>query len=100
MNPGGDSYSVGDRYYMWTNLDHDIAEVEVDTPKGKMKIKDLYELLDEGPGHAGRPLYNDIQCGNGPANGSPDETKCPGLLEHGPEGCGQIGPMWDLSELA
>ncbi len=106
MEPGGagwaDSYSVGDKCYMWTTFDHDIGEVEVDTPIGKMKIEDLYELLEAGPGHDGRPLYNDIQCGNGPANthGILDEIKCPGLVEYGEAGCGQIGPMWDLSELA
>jgi len=63
--PGGlswaDSYSVGDRCYMWTNLDHDIAMVEVYTPIGKMTVETLYETLDPGPGHTGHPLYNDIQ---------------------------------------
>lgn len=102
-NPGGagwaDSYSVGSRCYMSTTFDHDIGDVVVDTPVGEMKIKDLYGMLAEGPGKDGHPLYNDIQCGNGPANSAKDETDCPGLVMEGPEGCGQIGPKWDLSEL-
>ncbi|CAB1117835.1 unnamed protein product [Ectocarpus sp. CCAP 1310/34] len=102
-NPGGagwaDSYSVGSKCYMSTTFDHGIGEELVDTPIGEMKIRDLYDMLDKGPGSAGHPLYNDIQCGNGPANDAADETNCPGLVMEGPEGCGQIGPMWDLSEL-
>ncbi|CAM9207102.1 unnamed protein product [Ectocarpus sp. 4 AP-2014] len=102
-NPGGagwaDSYSVGSKCYMWTTFDHGIGEELVDTPIGEMKIRDLYNMLQKGPGSAGHPLYNDIQCGNGPANDAIDETNCPGLVMEGPEGCGQIGPMWDLSEL-
>lgn len=94
-----DSYSVGNKCYMDTNFDHGIGNVEVDTPQGRMKIIDLYEMLAPGPGASGHPLYNDIQCGNGPANNAADETECPGLVEHGRDGCGQIGPKWDLSEL-
>ncbi|CAM9611334.1 unnamed protein product [Ectocarpus sp. 12 AP-2014] len=104
-DPGGaywaDSYSVGGKCYMQTTFDHGIGEVEVDTPQGTMKIEDLFNLLEPGPGSEGRPLYNDIQCGNGPVNSDSlgDEFLCPGLVEYGREGCGQIGPMWDLSEL-
>ncbi|CBJ32727.1 conserved unknown protein [Ectocarpus siliculosus] len=102
-NPGGagwaDSYSVGSKCYMSTTFDHGIGEELVDTPIGEVKIRDLYDMLEAGPGSVGRPLYNDIQCGNGPANDAADETECPGLVMEGPEGCGQIGPKWDLSEL-
>lgn len=102
-DPGGlgwaDSYSVGDKCYMYTTFDHDIGGYEVNTPQGRMAIKDLYNKLRKGPGYEGHPLYNDIQCGNGPANTAPDEKKCPGLVEFGRGGCGQIGPLWDLSEL-
>eukprot|EP00903_Cladosiphon_okamuranus_P018810 g17302.t1 len=94
-----DSYSAGGRCYMDTTFDHKIGDVEVETPLGMMKVKDLYDKLEKGPGPDGNPLYNDIQCGNGPPNNAADETECPGLVDHGPEGCGQIGPMWDLSEL-
>ncbi|CAM9258580.1 unnamed protein product [Ectocarpus sp. 4 AP-2014] len=103
--PGGaswsDSYSVGSKCFMQTTLDHDIGEVVVDTPQGPMKIGELFDLLEPGPGSQDRPLYNDIQCGNGPTNfhNILDEILCPGLVEYGIEGCGQIGPLWDLSEL-
>lgn len=60
--------------------------------------RELYDVMDRGPGIDGSPLYN-TQCGNGPLNDVADESDCPGLVEHGPEGCGQIGPMWDFSEL-
>lgn len=103
-NPGGegwaDSYSADGRCYMHTTFDHAIGDVEVETPIGKMKIIDLYEKMGPGPGKGDHPLYNDIQCGNGPANNAPDETKCPGLVMYGRPGCGQLGPMWDLSGLA
>eukprot|EP00752_Nemacystus_decipiens_P001998 g1921.t1 len=103
--PGGrgwaDSYSIGRKCFMKTTFDHGIGDVSVDTPLGKMTIKDLYEKMGPGPGSKDRPLYNDIQCGNGPYNNHDinDEPDCPGLVEYGWAGCGQIGPNWDLSEL-
>lgn len=84
---------------MQTTFDHGIGDVEVDTPQGSMTIRELYDALEAGPGSEGQPLYNDIQCGNGPPNTEDDEVDCPGLVEYGRAGCGQIGPMWDLSEL-
>jgi hypothetical protein len=42
-------------------------------------------------------LYNDIQCGNGPANDAGDEDDCPGRTEHGQEGCKYIGPKWNFA---
>eukprot|EP00903_Cladosiphon_okamuranus_P018817 g17308.t1 len=86
---------------MYSTFDRGIGEVEVPTSLGIMKISDLYQLMGGGPGAEGRPLYNDIQCGNGPtkARNEADEVNCPGLVEYGIEGCGQIGPKWDLSEL-
>ena len=102
-DPGGrfwaDSYSVKGACYMQTTFDHDVGEIKVDTPRGVMTIRKLFDLLAPGPGSEGRPLYNDIQCGNGPPNTAADEVKCPGLVEYGRKGCGQIGPMWNLSEL-
>jgi F5/8 type C domain len=48
---------------------------------------------------AGRVPYNDIQCGNGPANDAPDEAGCPGRVDIGRSGCKQIGPKWDLASV-
>lgn len=101
--PGwADSYSADGSCHMQTTFDHGIGDVEVETPQGTMTISELYELLGPGPDSTGHPLYNDIQCGNGPphpGNNGGDESTCPGLVEYDSDGCGQIGPLWDLSEL-
>ncbi len=100
-NPGGDgwkdSYSVGGTCYCATTFDHEIGEVEVATPDGKKTVREVCERIGDGPGPQGRPIYNDIQCGNGPANNAGDEDDCPGRVDIGPEGCGHIGPTWDLT---
>lgn len=99
--PGGrswaDSYSVGDTCYCETTFDHNIGDIMVDTPVGRRSVREVCEALGEGPGSDERPLYNDIQCGNGPANDAGDEDDCPGRVDIGREGCGHIGPRWDLS---
>ena len=107
-----DSYSVGDQCYCETTFDHDIGDVEVETPVGTRTVRQICDALGPGPGSEGRPVYNDIQCGNGPPNsargiqcaenqpeGQGDEHFCPGRVDIGREGCGHIGPKWDLSEL-
>jgi hypothetical protein len=95
-NPGtwGDSYSVGNSCYCATTYDHEIGPILVDTPLGVMSIKEVCELLGEGPGIEGRPRYNDIQCGNGPANNAGDEEVCPGRIEHQKNGCRYIGTVY------
>ena len=99
-NPIGwaDSYSVNGNCYCdgVTTYDHDIGVVLVDTPLGVMSVKQVCELLGKGPGRDNRPLYNDIQCGNGPANIAGDEDNCPGRTEYGREGCKYIGPKWNF----
>ena len=94
-----DSYSDGDSCYCATTFDHDIGTIVVDTPLGKKTVREVCELLGNGPtgSSAGRPLYNDIQCGNGPANNAGDETTCPGRTEHGQQGCKYIGPKWNFN---
>lgn len=92
----GDSYSVGKRCYCDTNFDHNIGEVEVVTKRGKMTVKEACNLVGPGPGAKGRPVYNTVQCGWGPASDSGDENRCPGRIEYGKEGCGHIGPKWDI----
>jgi hypothetical protein len=100
-NPGGDgwkdSYSVGQQCYCATTFDHGIGDIVVDTPAGKRTVREVCEKIGDGPGAAGRPIYNDIQCGNGPANDAGDEDDCPGRVDIGRQGCGHIGPLWDLS---
>jgi len=103
--PGGpkwaDSYSVGDRCYCYQKRNKNdyspgIADYPVETSKGWMTVKEICDMLGPGPGASGKPIYNDIQCGNGPPNYSVDanEQYCPGRVDIGPSGCGQIGPTW------
>ncbi|MEM8923403.1 MAG: hypothetical protein AAGD35_07850 [Actinomycetota bacterium] len=92
-----DSYSVGDKCYCATTFDHNIGGILVDTPVGKKSVREVCDQVGDGPGPAGRPVYNDVQCGNGPPNDAGDEDSCPGRVDIGREGCGHIGPTWDLS---
>lgn len=92
-----DSYSAGDRCYCQTTFDHGIGSQKVKTPKGVMTVKEACDMLGPGPGAEGRPLYNDVQCGNGPANNEYDEINCPGRVEYGKEGCKYIGPKWNFA---
>ena len=99
-NPGGDgwkdSYSVGDRCYCDTTGDHDVYSLVVDTPLGRITTETACNIIGPGPGSEGRPIYNDIQCGNGPANDAGDEDYCPGRVDIGREGCTHIGPKWNF----
>ncbi len=91
-----DSVSVGGKCYCAsTNFDHDIGEVKPAGYNG-LTVREICERI--GPAPAGNhPRYNDIQCGNGPANTSPDEQPecCPGRVDQGRAGCQTIGPKWD-----
>ncbi len=99
--PGGrgwaDSYSVDGRCYCESTFDHNISDIPVETPVGTRTVRQVCDAIGPGPGSEDRPLYNDIQCGNGPANDAGDEDDCPGRVDIGPDGCGHIGPRWDLS---
>lgn len=99
--PGGmgwaDSYSVDGRCYCASTFDHNIADIEVDTPAGPRTVLEVCEAIGPGPGIEGNPIYNDIQCGNGPANDAGDEDWCPGRVDQGEAGCCIAGPTWDLS---
>ncbi|MFK7984781.1 MAG: hypothetical protein AB8I08_02045 [Sandaracinaceae bacterium] len=100
-NPGGrswaDSYSVDGHCYCESTFDHNISDILVDTPVGVRTVRQVCDAIGPGPGSEDRPLYNDIQCGNGPANDAGDEDDCPGRVDIGRDGCGHIGPRWDLS---
>ncbi len=100
-NPRGrswaDSYSVGTQCYCASTFDHGIGDLPVDTPAGRKTVREVCDQIGDGPGIDGRPIYNDIQCGNGPANNAGDEDDCPGRVDIGRDGCGHIGPTWDLT---
>ena len=94
-----DSYSVGSRCYCESTFDHNIGGIEVATPFGTRTVRQVCDALGPGPGSAGRPVYNDIQCGNGPPNDAGDEHDCPGRVDIGRQGCGHLGPRWHLHTL-
>lgn len=99
--PGGlgwaDSYSVDGRCYCASSFDHNIGGIMVDTPAGPRTVLEVCEAIGPGPGLGDNPIYNDIQCGNGPANDAGDEDWCPGRVDEGQDGCCTAGPLWDLS---
>ena len=77
-NGWSDSYSEGDKCYCdSSNYDHGIGTVIVSTPCGDMTVIEACDLIattkPAGSSSAGRPVYNDIQCGNGPLNNAGDE---------------------------
>ena len=97
-----DSYSANGRCYIASNFDHGIGDVLVNTPAGSRTVRQVAAALGDGPGVGNNPIYNDVQCGNGPANNAGDEdiNQCPGRVDLGAEGCSWRGPLWDLSVFA
>jgi hypothetical protein len=106
FNPGPgwkDSYAVGGKCYCDSNgFDHGLDTKTVITPLGRKNVVqvcgDIARVLGQGS-TVGRVPYNDIQCGNGPANDASDEAGCPGRVDIGPAGCNQKGPKWDLASV-
>lgn len=98
-----DSYSVGGVCYCnSSNYDHGLDTKTAPTPIGELNVveicNDIRSVLGEGSTN-GRIPYNDIQCGNGPANDAADEAGCPGRVDIGSAGCDDIGPTWDLDSV-
>lgn len=89
-----DSYSVGNQCYCDSNFPDNEGNAMVNTSRGTMTVREACALVGPGPGAAGRPLYNDVQCGNGPVGDAPNESYCPGRVDAGKEGCSHIGPTW------
>lgn len=89
-----DSVEVDGKCYCLSTFDHGIGDMK--SPSGKGTIKQACARIGEPPKarrNAWR-FYNDIRCGNGPANTSIDERECPGLVGAGPGGCRRKGPKW------
>ena len=98
-----DSYAVdGVCYCDSSNYDHNLSSKTAPTPIGELNVvqicQDIEAVLGKGP-RSGRIPYNDIQCGNGPANDAADEKGCPGRVDIGSAGCDDIGPKWDLASV-
>lgn len=92
-----DSYSANGKCYCNSTFDHGIGRKKIQTPAGLKTVKEICDKIGPGPGRGNHPIYNDIQCGNGPDNGMDDEKYCPGRVDQGKSGCCWIGPKWDLS---
>lgn len=92
------SYSANGQCYCTPNLDENIADARVETPYGDMTVRQICADIGPGPGAEGQPLYNDVQCGNGPANDEPNETFCPARVDRGIDGCTETGPVWTYPE--
>jgi hypothetical protein len=89
------SYSEGDSCYCLPS-DSNMDNFVVETTRGWMTTTEVCDLVGPGPGRRGRPVYNDIQCGNGPASTEKNELLCPGRIDIGESGCGHTGPKWNL----
>ena len=103
--PGGvgwmDSFQHNGVCYIDSNFDHGIGSVSVDTPQGPKTVQQVAQAQNAPSRVAGDPIYNDVQCGNGPPNNAGDEDldQCPGRVDQGKAGCRKIGPKWNLSQL-
>lgn len=91
-----DSYSANGQCYCDSTFDHDVGVIVVETPAGPRTVFEVCEAIGPGPGSNGNPIYNDVQCGNGPPNDQADEVLCPGRVDIGEPGCFVIGPTWNL----
>lgn len=66
-NAWTDSYSHQGRCYCWTNFDHDIGNMEINTLRadigtdGILTVQEACERIGQGPGPWGNPIYNDVQ---------------------------------------
>ena len=90
-----------------TNYDHELDTKSLRINGTNYNIVDVCDELKNHPSYRafqnGDAPYNDIQCGNGPANNADDEQQgsgCPGRTDLGPDGCDQIGPTFDMEWLA
>lgn len=99
-----DSYSFNGECYIDSTFDHfpNAGNTTINTAFGVKTFQQIVNALG-GPGRGNNPLYNDIQCGNGPANNAGDENSnvCPGRvgISRSNGGCTTIGPKWNLARV-
>ena len=97
-----DSYSIGGKCYCDTTYDHNIGGLNV--PGTGMTVREACKAAGSGPKSIGsekRIYYNDVQCGNGPANDYGDEDWCPGRVDLGTNnksGCMTKGPKFSFNK--
>lgn len=105
----GDSYLRDGKCYCKTTYDHGLDDYTYPTPAGIKTIREICEVVGNGPGWRDGidPIYNTVQCGHEPGHDEftvtvngvrvQDEKVCPGRVDIGAEGCQIKGPLWDLS---
>lgn len=105
-----DSFAVQGKCYCITNYDHNengYLEKSISTPDGIRTVREIckgHETIKIPTGE--RTHYNDVQCGNGPANAAEDEQICPGIpnanecsaTSYTGLTCNSKGPTWDLTQ--
>lgn len=103
-----DSYQANGFCWCDTTFDHDLDNIDSVSfvINGlKRNIRTICDELKLHPNYRaflnGDPIFNDIQCGNGPANTALDEKCCPGRtdLTPGSSGCQITGAGWDIAWL-
>ncbi len=99
-----DSYQANGHCWCNSTFDHNLGSKTLNINGTNYGIIDVCDELQNHPLYRneanGDPLYNDIQCGNGPVNDAADETGCPGRVDLGPGGCDEIGTTFDMAWLS
>ena len=96
------SYLVNGRCFIDSSLKNGVGDMQVDIGEhGTKSVMEIEAILKSQPNYQKRrpdsPIYNDIQCGNGPASNDEHEYYdggCPGRVDLGILGCTNIGPTW------
>jgi len=98
-----DSYLANGKCYIESNLSYDIRNTKVSTSLGNITVETVNKYLRSDPDFRlrmrGDPIYNDVQCGNGPASKTGEEDNiggCPGRVDLGHAGCAVVGPEWNF----
>ena len=100
------SYSANGQCFCSGEVPATLASKIVPTPIGGQTIKQVCAKVGEGPelqkqaGLFNHPVYEDLQCGNGPhaASSQKRDAACIGSLDGGFDSCVPIGPEWDLKQ--
>ena len=99
-----DSYEANGFCWCDSNFDHGLSGKTVRINGRNYSVVDVCDELKNHPNYRNPSsndyVYNDIQCGNGPANDAADEEGCPGRVDMGSSGCNVIGPKWDMNWLS
>jgi len=84
-----DSYSYMNKCYISSGFDHGAGDLTI----GGVNARTIAANQNPPVGiDQADAIYNDINCGNGPANTAGDEDWCPGRVDSGITGCLIAGP--------